>query len=563
MKVKRIFAPDMRQAMRRVREEIGPDAVIVSNHRVAGGVEVVAAHEQEYEAAQAEFKRQSQERRRRDEQVQTLTGADRSGAGRQGGVLEDEMRKVRARIASAQQQSGVAMEPDMGVMRNRQIGQDDDEDLRSILESLKQRQKSRAEVVAPPFEGSGFEADPFAPGSRPEPTFRPEAAPGPEPRQEPAPRSAAQLRSEPQLRPQSASAPQGPAAAEYPGESRSSRNTQDTQDHERILSMQDEIQQLKVMLQQQLQAQAQPQMQAPPAAPIQPAPSQPAPPPAAQPAAMPQAQVRLSRRLDSLGIGPRVVRHLVSSIEQDVEIDKAWRSSLARLSDAIPVVGEEFIERGGMVAFVGPTGVGKTTTIGKLAARYVLKYGSASLALVTTDTYRIAAHEQLRTFGRILDVPVRVVDENHSLDEVLHSLKGKRLVLIDTAGMSADEPHTAAQIELLQGVSLRLKKLLVLSCSSQKRVIESAYNTYQTLGLSGCVLSKLDESGSLGEALTLSIEKQLPIAYVTDGQKIPDDIGVARRHDLVSRAVVTTQKAQEREQQADEGPDLSFIGRAG
>ncbi len=412
MKVKRIFAPDMRQAMRRVREEIGPDAVIVSSHRVAGGVEVVAAHEQEYEAAQAEFKHQSQERRRRDEQVQALTGADPSRTGRQG--LEDEMRKVRARIASAQPQVQV---------------------------------------------------------------------PSPAP--------------------------------------------------------------------------VQPVQPVPQPAPVQPAA---VPPLAASPA---HAQGRLSRRLDGLGIGPRVVRHLVSSVEQDLDIDKAWRSSLARLSDAIAVVGEEFIERGGMVAFVGPTGVGKTTTIGKLAARYVLKHGSASLALVTTDSYRIAAHEQLRTLGRILDVPVRVVDEKHSLDEVLHSLKGKRLVLIDTAGMSADEPHTAAQIELLQGVSLRLKKLLVLSCSSQRRVIESAYTTCQKLGLSGCVLSKLDESGSLGEALTLTIEKQLPIAYVTDGQKIPDDIGVARRHDLVSRAVVTAQKAQEREQQSDEGLDLSFIGRAG
>jgi flagellar biosynthesis protein FlhF len=557
MKVKRIFAPDMRQAMRRVREEIGPDAVIVSNHRVAGGVEVVAAHEQEYEAAQAEFKRQSQERRRRDEQVQTLTNParqradaqapDRQGPGRQGGALEDEMRKVRARIASAQQQSGVPNEPDMGVMRNRQIGQDSDEDLRSILESLKQRQKSRAAVVAPPFESAAFEEAPFAQASRPEAPLRAERDPVDRPP------------SESQRRPQAASGPQSPEqAAEV------ARSVEESQDHQRILSMQDEIQQLKVMLQQQLQAQAQHQPNIVPPAPQEPpvapqpavAPVQPGPQPA-------PAQARLSRRLDSLGIGPRVVRHLVSSIEQDIELDKAWRSSLARLSDAIPVVGEEFIERGGMVAFVGPTGVGKTTTIGKLAARYVLKYGSASLALVTTDTYRIAAHEQLRTFGRILDVPVRVVDENHSLDEVLHSLKGKRLVLIDTAGMSADEPHTAAQIELLQGVSLRLKKLLVLSCSSQKRVIESAYSTYQGLGLSGCVLSKLDESGSLGEALTLSIEKQLPIAYVTDGQKIPDDIGVARRHDLVSRAVVTAQKAQEREQQSGEGPDLTFIGRAG
>ncbi|GGO85022.1 flagellar biosynthesis protein FlhF [Marinobacterium nitratireducens] len=475
MKVKRIFAPDMRQAMRRVREEIGPDAVIVSNHRVAGGVEVVAAHEHEYEAAQAEFKRQGQERRRREEQLQRQHSAGRQGAG-----LDDEMRKVRARIAAAQQQAASPAEPGLDVVRNRQIESDEDDEMRSILETLKARQQARIAV----------------PADVPEPAPR-----------RPAPESA------------------------------------DGGDHRMIVTMQQEIQQLRAMLESQLKS-------PPPAAPA----------PRSQP---PVAQAKLSRRLDSLGIGARVVRHLVADIEQDIELDKAWRGSLARLSDAIPVVGEEFIERGGMVAFVGPTGVGKTTTIGKLAARYVLRYGSSSLALVTTDSYRIAAHEQLRTFGRILDVPVRVADENHSLEEVLQSLRGKRLVLIDTAGMSASEPHTGEQIELLKSVPLRMKKLLVLSCSSQRRVLESAYDTYRGLGLNGCVLSKLDESGSLGEALTLAIEKQLPIAYVTDGQKIPDDIGVARRHDLVSRAVVTAQKALEREQQSGDEPDLAFIGRTG
>ncbi|NVK42660.1 MAG: flagellar biosynthesis protein FlhF [Oceanospirillaceae bacterium] len=476
MKVKRIFAPDMRQAMRRVREEIGPDAVIVSNHRVAGGVEVVAAHEQEYEAAQAEFRRQGQERRRREELMRRQESAGRQGAG-----LDDEMRKVRARIAAAQQQAAQPAEPGLDVVRNRQIESEEDDEMRSILETLKARQQARMAV----------------------PAFDPEP-------ERPAPASAAS----------------------------------EAGDHRMILTMQHEIKQLRAMLETQLKS----------------------PPPAAAPARAqqpPATQAKLTRRLDSLGIGGRVVRHLVADIEQDIELDKAWRGSLARLSDAIPVVGEEFIERGGMVAFVGPTGVGKTTTIGKLAARYVLRYGSSSLALVTTDSYRIAAHEQLRTFGRILDVPVRVADENHSLEEVLQSLKGKRLVLIDTAGMSASEPHTGEQIELLKGVSLRMKKLLVLSCSSQRRVLESAYDTYRALGLSGCVLSKLDESGSLGEALTLAIEKQLPIAYVTDGQKIPDDIGVARRHDLVSRAVVTAQKALEREQQSGDDPDLAFIGRTG
>jgi len=100
-------------------------------------------------------------------------------------------------------------------------------------------------------------------------------------------------------------------------------------------------------------------------------------------------------------------------------------------------------------------------------------------------------------------------------------------------------------MQMLSDVTLRLKKLLVLSCSSQRQLMLSAYENYRKLGLNGCVLSKADESGSLGEALTLVIEKQLPIAYVTDGQKIPDDIGIARRRDLVSRAVVTAQKFEQ------------------
>ena len=129
------------------------------------------------------------------------------------------------------------------------------------------------------------------------------------------------------------------------------------------------------------------------------------------------------------------------------------------------------------------------------------------------------------------------------------SLRGKRLVLIDTAGMSQHEGPSEAQKEMLNDVSVRLKKLLVLSCSSQRQVLEDAYDNYHSVGLNGCVLSKMDESGSLGEALTVAIERGLPIAYVTDGQKVPDDIEVAQRNELVSRAVVTAQKTLERERE--------------
>ncbi|KEA64288.1 Flagellar biosynthesis protein FlhF [Marinobacterium lacunae] len=481
MKVKRIFAPDMRQAMRRVREEIGPDAVIVSNHRVAGGVEIVVAREDEYESAQQELQRERE--RRREEQVRILTEQRARAVPRQSG-LDSELERARLDIAKARE--GVSR-PEVSRNANRQLAEDDE--LQSILESLRARQRERA--------AAGLDEEP--------------------PRKK---RSVAKISTMPLAE------ERGPEAG-------------DTEDHLLIRNMQDEIHQLRAMLEQQMRSKA-------PEVPVSASAQAPRPVSPATEAAASGLKDQLERRFDRLGLGARLSRSLLASIEPGLAIDKAWRNALARLADSIPVVGEEMIERGGMLAFVGPTGVGKTTTIGKLAARYVLQHGSSSLALVTTDCFRIAAHEQLKTFGRILDVPVRVVDENHSLEEVLQSLKGKRLVLIDTAGMNAQDPAGQLQLEMLESVSVRIKKLLVLSCSSQRQLMESAWQTYSPLGLNGCVLSKMDESGSLGEALTLAVEKQMPIAYVADGQKIPDDIGLARRHDLVSRAVVTAQREGER-----------------
>ncbi len=479
MKVKRIFAPDMRQAMRRVREEIGPDAVIISNHRVAGGVEVVAAREDEYEAAQAELKRERATRPapdRREEQIRILTGSHshQSEQASRNAELEEELNKTRARIAEASRRMS---EPDVRADRNvnRQINDDDDEDLRSILESLKARNRRRG----------------ISQESRPSVSAAAES---------PAP-----------VRRQPVFAPEPMAPEEDPT----------------LLNMQREIEALRRMLQQRSEPAAEQDEGAP-------------------------SHRQVAGRLQQLGLGAALVRQLMNGVEPELTVSDAWRNVLARLADALPVLGEEMIERGGMIMFVGPTGVGKTTTIGKLAARHVLQHGSSSVALVTTDCFRIAAHEQLKTFGRILDVPVRVVDENHSLEEVLQSLRNKRLVLIDTAGMNASDPQGQLQMQMLSGVTMRLKKLLVLSCSSQLQLMRNAYDNYAELGLNGCVLSKTDESGSLGEALTLVVEKQLPIAYVTDGQKIPDDIGIAQRNDLVSRTVVIAQRSAG----PDDAPDV-------
>jgi len=243
----------------------------------------------------------------------------------------------------------------------------------------------------------------------------------------------------------------------------------------------------------------------------------------------------VGRRLERVGLPEDAINKVLSSCKKTRTLAEAWPDALANLARQLPVIGKDVIEQGGVFAFVGPTGVGKTTTIGKLAARYVLEHGADKVALVTTDTYRIAAHDQLRSFGRILRVPVRVVDENNTLESVLNSLRHCPLVLIDTAGFRHGDPHLKAQLKAL-AQQPQVKTLLVLSTNSQQQMLKASVHAYSGAGLVGCVLTKLDETACLGEALGVVMQNGLPVAYTTDGQDIPRDLQVARGHQLVSTA---------------------------
>lgn len=243
------------------------------------------------------------------------------------------------------------------------------------------------------------------------------------------------------------------------------------------------------------------------------------------------------RDLGRLGLQVAQVRGVMELVRQAPDANTAWRHALAHVTNRLPVSHEDVVDAGGIFAFVGPTGVGKTTTIGKLAARYALKHGPENVALITLDSYRIAGHEQLRVFGRILGVTVKELSDPAQLEPTLRQLRRKSLVLIDTAGLRQGIPGYDEQMNALAQLGDRVSNYLVVSTTSQLNVLKAAHHAYRRVGLSGCVLTKLDETASLGESISLVMETQLPVAYFTDGQSVPGDISVARATQLVSRAV--------------------------
>lgn len=263
-------------------------------------------------------------------------------------------------------------------------------------------------------------------------------------------------------------------------------------------------------------------------------------------------QAGLWRRLQRIGLPADLSRSLLEKVSTVSEPRQAWRMVLAHLAQSIKVTKVEPLEEGGVIALVGPAGAGKTTTLAKLAARYVLKHGSQSIALASMDNYRIGAQEQLKTLGRILDVPVIQIDPTQPLSKSLESVARKRLILVDTAGLPASDPMMRMQLQALAERGIRSKNYLVLPATSQSQVLKATWHHYRPCGLAGCILTKLDEAGSLGDVLGLTISQHLPIAYLADGPRIPDDLHLPRSHQLVSRAVsLQTEENPSEETMAD------------
>ncbi|HFE49050.1 MAG TPA: flagellar biosynthesis protein FlhF [Chromatiaceae bacterium] len=244
----------------------------------------------------------------------------------------------------------------------------------------------------------------------------------------------------------------------------------------------------------------------------------------------------LFRRLMGLGISADIANHLLTRAPLGEDVEEGWHRAVHSLASALPVVEDHVLDEGGVIALVGPTGVGKTTTLAKIAARFCLRHGKQQLALVTTDHYRIGARDQLNTYARILDIPIRTASSEEELHDTLESLADRRLILIDTAGMSQKDVRLSEQMAMLQAGSQPVKTWLTLPATIQQQTAEQVIRAFRVARLSACVLTKLDESVSLGGVVSALIRTGLPLNYVTDGQRVPEDLHPARAFQLLEQA---------------------------
>lgn len=422
MKIKRFVAADMRRAMREVREEQGPDAVILSTRRIAEGIEVIAA---------IDF----------DESLVRE-------AARHGAPVSDDLLLLKA--AS-------------GVIEANEV------------------------TLPPPL--------------RTKPT----------PRQQPAP---------PELpvaaTPRAATAPTAPmatpaqpvaaVAAIQPPHPMMEQAVRDT------AIMRKELGNLRDMLEAQLSSLAWNDMER------------------RQP-----AHARALREMTRIGVDADVAHALIADLPEQINAEQARYLPLGMLSRSLTISAEKDLDVGRVTALVGPTGVGKTTTIAKLAARAVLRRGADQVALISTDHYRIGASAQLEHYGRLLGVRVYPAYDAKSLRNVLQLLRERHTVLIDTAGVAGSDPRLEQQMEIF-GQNDALHICMVLAANAQSQSLDDAVVAYLPLKPKACILTKLDEAPSLGGALSVLIRHHLPLDYITDGQRVPEDISAADARALVCRA---------------------------
>lgn len=261
------------------------------------------------------------------------------------------------------------------------------------------------------------------------------------------------------------------------------------------------------------------------------------------------------RELKSMGVTAETARSLIERLpEEALGEDEARRCVLRLLVRDIPKAQDETAELGGGMMLIGTTGVGKTTTLAKLAARFALRHGPSSVALVSVDNYRIGAHEQLLTFGRLLGIPARQARNANELAQILDALAGVRLILVDTAGVGYRDHRLSEQWALLERFQDRLKPHLVLSAAQHPESSEEAVTAFSEFNWAGVIVTKLDEVAHLGSTLSVLAKYHLPLAYTAAGQRVPEDLERACPENLVIQAAAKARHQCKQELQGGDQP---------
>jgi flagellar biosynthesis protein FlhF len=243
------------------------------------------------------------------------------------------------------------------------------------------------------------------------------------------------------------------------------------------------------------------------------------------------AQARLTQKLLECSFSPALIRKLVEGMDAGITDELAWATGVLECNLLTNEHDGALEDRGGVYALIGATGVGKTTSVAKIAAAFATKHGASNLGLITLDAYRVGAHEQLRAYGRILGVPVHTAHDRASLEDLLELLSAKKMVLIDTAGFGQRDSRTRELLDMLAHRSIN--KLLVINAATQGETIEDVMLAYRASVAAGVVVSKMDEAMRLGPVLDAVIRHRLKVVGVANGQRVPEDW-----HRLSSKALV-------------------------